>query len=174
MAISINFNHPATVQLLALRMTRFLLASLLLLLSPLLSAKVFLVDTEAGRDKTGWAESSQDGQDYTRCHPDCGQSKPKDCLYNSVKWTKKNNAMEKRQEARGRKGKKVFENGGFWIMGHDARPLPKGTNRFCCEHIWWRWSGGRKGELVENLGSCKKSVLEMQLQLKKREAEIGA
>ena len=108
MAISINFNHPATLQLLSLRMTRFLLAYLLLLLPPLLPAKVFLVKTEAVSDKPGSAQGMQDGQDYTRCHPDCGQSKPKDCLYNSVKWTKKNNAMEKRQEARGRKGKKVF------------------------------------------------------------------
>ena len=76
-----------------------------------------------------------------------------------MKWTIKNNAMAKRKEARGRKGKKVFENGGFWIMGHDARLLPKGTKRFCCEHMD---TIGPYGELVKNIASCKKSVLEMQ------------
>ena len=59
----------------------------------------------------------------------------------------------------GGKAKRFFENGGFWIMGHDARPLPKGTNRFCCEHID---KSGPYGELVKNIASCKKSVLEMQ------------
>ena len=82
MAARINFNHPATVQLQALQMTRFLLASLLLLLPPLLSAKVLLVDTEdtedteAVIDKTESAEGIQDGQDYTSCHPLCGGNRP--------------------------------------------------------------------------------------------------
>ena len=81
-------------------------------------------------------------------------SKRQDCLTNSVKWTKMNKAMERLDEKRRRKGKKVVESGGFWILGDDARPLPKGTNQFCCELILN--NGTHMGKVVRNPRSCNK------------------
>ena len=133
-------------------MAVLLLSSLLLLLPHLVPAKVFLVDTEAISDETGDSPAVATGQDYHKYasfRPDdlhgSDEDGPTNCL-DMDKWTKRNDAMEKRQEAREKKtGKKVTPKG-HWITGE------KGSNRFCCD------KGELKGSVVANPGRCPRAI----------------
>ena len=123
-----------------------LLSSLLLLLPPLLPAKIFLVDTQAVSEETGENGDSQNNQDYAqRCRNTrgCGNSHSLGAGYYAAKeatecgddpkWTKRNKMMEKRQEARREEGAAPSSlPGGFWIKMKGGKLLPKGADRFCC------------------------------------------
>ena len=150
-----------------------LLSCLLLLLPPLLPAQVFLVETEAVSEEAGQTADSQEGQDYMeRCRTigRCG-GRPNSDAYNSClknpKWTKRNDGMLKRREARREKGETLpLDPGGFWVMGrHSGKLLPKGSDRFCCHTL----TGD--AELVKNPRICNRNQQAAQDAKNAKEAE---